>query len=270
MRVMVVDDELPARDELCYLLRELPGIEIVGEAGTGEETLQKFRECKPDALFLDIQMPDASGVDVARELARQGFTPAIVFATAYDQYAIEAFDINAVDYLLKPFSEDRLGETVQRLWRRLDEEKPGVDQTVSPTEHVLPEQLQTRDFLAKLDRIYRSLNAAERRAGKLKIEENGKILLIPFGEILYATIEDRSVRIVTRERSYLTNYTLTELEGLLNSSFLRVHKSYLASIDQIQSIVPWFNNTYNLIMKDNSEIPVSRTYVKLFRERLGL
>lgn len=258
MRVMVVDDEQPARDELCYLLREIPGVEIVGEAATGEETLRKFKEYRPDALFLDIQMPDASGVDVARELARQGFTPAIVFATAYDQYAIEAFDINAVDYLLKPFSEDRLGKTVQRLRRRLEDgQVPG-------------EQVQNREFLAKLDQIYTSLNAVERREGKLKIEENGKIWLVPFGEILYATIEDRSVRIVTRERSYLTNYTLAELEGLLNTSFLRVHKSYLASVDQIQSIIPWFNNTYNLIMKDNSEIPVSRTYVKLFRERLGL
>lgn len=270
MRVMVVDDEHPARDELCYLLREIPGVEIVGEAATGEETLRKFKECRPDALFLDIQMPDASGVDVARELAQQGFTPAIVFATAYDQYAIEAFDINAVDYLLKPFSEDRLSETVQRLWRRLEEENSRRDLNVSPTGQVSREQLHTKEFLAKLDQIYTSLNAAERREGKLKIEENGKILLIPFREILYATIEDRSVRIVTRERSYLTNYTLMELEGLLNSSFLRVHKSYLASIDQIQSIIPWFNNTYNLIMKDNSEIPVSRTYVKLFRERLGL
>ena len=253
MRVMVVDDERPARDELCYLLREIPGVEIVGQAGTGEETIRKFGECMPDAIFLDIQMPDASGVDVARELARLGFSPAIVFATAYDQYAIEAFDVNAVDYLLKPFREDRLEETVQRLRRRLEEKNP-----------------RGQDFLAKLDQIYTSLHAAEGREGKLKIEENGKIWLIPFGEILYATIEDRSVRIVTRERSFLTNYTLTELEGLLKSSFLRVHKSYLAQLDQIDSIIPWFNNTYNLIMKDNSEIPVSRTYVKLFRERMGL
>ncbi len=254
MRVMVVDDERPARDELCYLLREIPGVEIVGQASTGEETIRKFGECVPDAIFLDIQMPDASGVDVARELARLGFSPAIVFATAYDQYAIEAFDVNAVDYLLKPFREDRLAETVQRLSRRLEEKNLGVD----------------RGFLAKLDQIYTSLHVAEGREGKLKIEENGKIWLISFGEILYATIEDRSVRIVTRERSYLTNYTLTELEGLLKSSFLRVHKSYLAQLDQIDSIIPWFNNTYNLIMKDNSEIPVSRTYVKLFRERMGL
>ena len=263
MRVMVVDDERPARDELCYLLREIPGVEIVAQAATGEETIKKFQEHLPDVIFLDIQMPDASGVDVARELIQLGFSPAIVFATAYDQYAIDAFDVNAVDYLLKPFHEDRLAETMQRLNKRLEGKNLGEIQTNT-------EQVQTSEFLAKLDQIYNSLHAAEGREGKLKIEDNGKILLISFGDILYATIEERSVRVVTRERSYLTNYTLTELEGLLKSSFLRVHKSYLAHLDQIHSIIPWFNNTYNLIMNDNSEIPVSRTYVKVFRERMGL
>ena len=259
MRVMVVDDERPARDELCYLLREISDVDIVAQAVSGEETIKKFQEHRPDVIFLDIQMPDASGVDVARELIRLGFSPAIVFATAYDQYAVDAFDVNAVDYLLKPFHEDRLAETVQRLKKRLEGKNlEGI------------EPVQTREFLAKLDQIYTSLHAVEGREGRLKIEENGQILLIPFGDILYATIEERSVRVVTRERSYLTNYTLTELEGLLKSSFLRVHKSYLAHLDQIHSIIPWFNNTYNLIMSDNSEVPVSRTYVKVFRERMGL
>jgi len=264
MRVMVVDDERPARDELCYLLREIPGVEIVAQAATGEETIRKFQEHRPDAIFLDIQMPDASGVDVARELLQLGFSPAIVFATAYDQYAIDAFDVNAVDYLLKPFHEDRLAETMLRLKKRLEGKYLGEETQIKT------EQVQTQEFLAKLDQIYNSLHVVEGREGKLKIEDNGQILLIPFGDILYATIEERSVRIVTQERSYLTNYSLTELEGLLKSSFLRVHKSYLAHLDQIHSIIPWFNNTYNLIMNDKSEIPVSRTYVKAFRERMGL
>ncbi|HBP65986.1 MAG TPA: DNA-binding response regulator [Desulfosporosinus sp.] len=263
MRVMVVDDERPARDELCYLLREITGVEIVAQAATGEETIRKFQELRPDVLFLDIQMPDASGVDVARELIRLGFSPTIVFATAYDQYAVDAFDVNAVDYLLKPFHEDRLAGTMQRLKKRLEGNNLGEPRT-------LTDQIQNREYLAKLDLIYTSLQAVEAKEGKLKIEENGQIWLIPFGDILYATIEERSVRIVTRERSYLTNYSLTELESLSNPSFLRVHKSYLAHLDQIHSIIPWFNNTYNLVMSDKSEIPVSRTYVKVFRERMGL
>lgn len=257
---MVVDDERPARDELCFLLREIPDIEVVGVAGSREETVRKFLELRPDAIFLDIQMPDASGVDVARELLQMGYSPAIVFATAFDQFALEAFDINAVDYLLKPFHEERLAETMQRLKKRLE----GNNSNPTPLSEV------NYDFLSKLDRLYSSLNAVQEREGRLKIEENGKILLIPIEDILYATIEERSVRVVTKDRSFLTNYTLTQLEGLLKSSFLRVHKSYLAHVDQIQSIIPWFNNTYNLIMNDKSEIPVSRTYVKTFRERMGL
>ncbi|WP_407314777.1 LytR/AlgR family response regulator transcription factor [Desulfosporosinus sp. SB140] len=257
---MVVDDERPARDELCFLLREIPDMEVVGEAGSREETIRKFLELRPDAIFLDIQMPDASGVDVARELLQMGYSPAIVFATAYDQFAIDAFDINAVDYLLKPFHEERLAETMQRLKKRI--EGKNLNSTSFPeTNH---------EFLTKLDHIYSSLNAVKEREGKLKVEENGMIFLIPIGDIIYATIEERSVRVVTRDRSYLTNYTLTQLEGLLKSPFLRVHKSYLAQIDQIRSIIPWFNNTYNLIMTDNSKIPVSRTYVKAFRERMGI
>lgn len=263
MRVMVVDDERPARDELCYLLRQIAGVEIVAQAATGEETMKQFQKHRPEVIFLDIQMPDASGVDVARELIQLGFSPAIVFATAYDQYAIDAFDVNAVDYLLKPFHEDRLAETMGRLKKRLEGSSLAEPQTIIG-------QVQTGEFLAKLDQIYNSLHAAEGREGKLKIEENGQILLIQFGDILHATIEERSVRIVTQDRSYLTSYSLTELEGLLKSSFLRVHKSYLANLDQIHSIIPWFNNTYNLIMNDTSEIPVSRTYVKVFRERMGL
>jgi len=260
---MVVDDERPARDELCYLLREIASVEIVAQAATGEETIRKFQEHRPDVIFLDIQMPDASGVDVARELIRLGFSPVIVFATAYDQYAVDAFDVNAVDYLLKPFHEDRLEETIQRLKKRLE-----VNHLAEPRSFT--EQIQNQEFLNKLDLIYSSLHAAEGKEGKLKIEENGQILLIPYGDIIYATIEERSVRVVTLERSYLTNYSLTELESLSKLSFLRVHKSYLAHLDQIHSIVPWFNNTYNLIMTDKSEIPVSRTYVKVFRERMGL
>lgn len=263
MRVLVADDERPSRDELSYLLREIPDVEIVAEAATGEETLRKFRLVHPDAIFLDIQMPDATGVDVARELIRQGFSPAIVFATAYDQYAVTAFDVNAVDYLLKPFHEERLAETVQRLKKRLETEKSEETRTKV-------EPVPTHEFLAKLDQIYASLHAVEQKESKLKIEENGKILLIPFGDILYATIEERSVRVTTSEHRFLTNYTLNELEGVLGSTFLRVHKSYLANLDQIHSIIPWFNNTYNLIMRDKNEIPVSRTYVKVFRERMGL
>lgn len=284
MRVLIADDERPARDELNFLLRQIDGIEIVGEAASGEEVMAQVKKLNPDVLFLDIQLPDASGVDIARQLFIEKLNPVIVFATAFDQYAVEAFEVNAVDYLLKPIHEERLSETITRLQKRLEgvnspedalpnynaelsNEEGGKDQENDTLPEKISEEGTPEEFLKKLDMIYYAL---KQTPSKLKIEENGRIYLIPCSEILYATIEDRVVRIVSEQKSYLTNYTLCELEGILGNSFLRVHKSYLANVDRIESIIPWFNNTYNLIMKDRHEIPVSRTYVKNFRQRLGL
>lgn len=281
MRVLIADDERPARDELNFLLRQIEGIEIVGEAASGEEVVAQVRKLHPDVLFLDIQLPDASGVDIARQLFIEELNPVVVFATAFDQYAVEAFEVNAIDYLLKPIHEERLSETIARLQKRLkgsnnpENELPSQNTKISneEVENALENEVQVKiqgepvEFLKKLDMIYYALKQTPSR---LKIEENGRIYLIPGTEILYATIEDRFVRIVSEQKSYLTNYTLSELEGILGNSFLRVHKSYLANVDKIESIIPWFNNTYNLIMKDRQEIPVSRTYVKSFRQRMGL
>lgn len=272
MRVLIADDERPARDELNYLLKQIEKIEVVGEAASGEEVLAQVKGLNPDVLFLDIQMPDASGIDIARQLIEEKIHPVVVFVTAYDQYAVEAFEINAIDYVLKPIHEERLAETISRLKKRLEngeakfEREAGPDQDLASDEHKAHGD-STQEYLKKLDFIYTTLNPT---GHKLKIEENGRIYLVPSSEILYATIEDRLVRIVTEQRTYLSNYSLCDLEGILGSSFLRVHKSYLANLEKIDSIVPWFNNTYNLIMKDRYEIPVSRSNVKSFRQRMGL
>lgn len=272
MRVLIADDERPARDELNYLLKQIEEIEVVGEAASGDEVLAQVAKHNPDVLFLDIQMPDASGIDIAHQLLEKKVHPIVVFVTAYDQYAVEAFAINAIDYLLKPIHEERLAETISRLKSRVESTPSLFDSEEEPDNNPHPEVLKaqgdsTQEYLRKLDLIYSTLNPT---CHKLKIEENGRIYLIPSTEVLYATIEDRLVRVVTEQKSYLTNYSLSDMEGILGSSFLRVHKSYLANMDKIDSIVPWFNNTYNLIMKDRFEIPVSRTHVKNFRQRMGL
>ncbi|SHI25817.1 LytR/AlgR family response regulator transcription factor [Desulfosporosinus lacus] len=263
MRVVVADDERPARDELIYLLSKMQEIEIIGEASTNEEVLKQVSELKPDVVFLDIEMPDGSGIDTAMKISRDmeiAIKPAVVFATAYNHYAVQAFDLNATDYLLKPFKEERLEETVQRLKTRLEKQNNLQEQE---------DGLIANEFMDKLDRIYSILQPNNGRS-KLKVEDNEKIYLIPFEEILYATIEERSVRVFTDKRNYLTNYTLNELESVLGDSFLRVHKSYIANLNKVDAVVPWFNNTFNLTMQDGSEIPVSRTHVKSLRYRLKL
>lgn len=263
MRVIVADDEQPARDELIYLLGRMQEINIIGEASTNEEVLKKVNELKPDVVFMDIEMPDGSGIDTAVKISKNKENttkPAVVFATAYNHYAVQAFDLNATDYILKPFKEERLAETVQRLKTRLENKNNSGK---------LEDEPRPSDFMDKLDRIYSILQPSNSMS-KLKVEDNEKIYLIPFEDILYATIEERSVRVFTDKRSYLTNYTLNELESLLGDSFLRVHKSYIANLNKIDAVVPWFNSTCNLTMQDNSEIPVSRTYVKVLRYRLKL
>lgn len=261
MRVVVADDELPAREELIYLLSQQENVEIVGEAATGEETFAKVKALRPDVTFLDIQMPDASGVDVAYRILKEKIETAVVFATAYDQYALKAFDVNAIDYLLKPFKEERLKATIERLEKRFSVEK-------SPRTLNSSKSIDT-EFLGKIEQLYSILESTTEQ-GKLKVEDNERIYLIPTNEVIYATIEERLVRVVTEKRSYLTKYTLSELEDLLGHSFLRVHKSFLANLSKVESIIPWFNNTYNIMMQGGTEVPVSRTYVKTFRERLEL
>ncbi|WP_088228213.1 LytTR family DNA-binding domain-containing protein [Desulfosporosinus sp. FKB] len=258
MRVIVADDEQPARDELVYLLTKMQGVMVIGEASTNEEVLHKVRELKPDVVFLDIEMPDGSGIDTALRISKDkefAVKPAIVFATAYNHYAVQAFDLNAADYLLKPFKEYRLFETLQRLKTRIEIERDKGS--------------LSSEFKDKLDSIYALLRTNNDKS-KLKVEENETIYLIPIENILYATIEERSVRVFADDGSYLTHYSLNELESILGDSFLRVHKSYIANLNRIRAIVPWFNNTFNLTMEDDSKIHVSRTHVKSLRQRLKL
>lgn len=260
MRIMIVDDEAPARDELQYLLEKLPGVEIVGVVRNGEEALKRIPLILPDVVFLDIQMPDLSGLSVARKLLQQLGAeqfPLLVFATAYDQHALEAFEVNALDYILKPFSEERLQQTVKRLQRNLTahDSKPGEGRVAIPGD--------------RLDRIL-SLLEKPLEKPKLPVEANERILLLDVGEIVYVGVEGRNVRIKAIEGYYDSTYSLSELEGRLG--LLRTHKSYLVNKDMVREIVPWFNGTYNLIMKDKekSQVPVSRTFVKIVRQVLNL
>ena len=251
IKAYIVDDEAPARDEMRYLLGKMPGVEVIGMARNGKEALEQIPRAKPQVVFMDIQMPDISGLGVAKELyqrmGRSDF-PILVFATAYDQHALEAFEVNAIDYILKPFNEERLQSTVERIrisLGRRSEVPGGWDG-------------------GKLDRIL-ALLAKERTADKLPVEKNERIILLDRDDIVYAGVEGRHVRVKTKDASYLTGYSLSELEERLG--LLQTHKSYLVNQEMVREIVPWFNGTYNLIMadKEKSQIPVSRTHVKTVR-----
>ena len=254
LKTVVVDDEQLARDELRYLLERLGGVEIVAQAGNGVEALRVIEEYQPDLVMLDVQMPGLTGFEVARRVVQAGLESQLVFVTAYDQYAIDAFEVNAVDYLLKPVEAERLATAVERVRKRLAAEKPRKETELEPLLQMLADRQGRREQLA------------------IKVEE--RFLLVQTDEVVHASVEDDQIRVVTNSLSGTSNYrTLDELQTRLDPAvFWRVHRSHLVNINKIKEIVPWFSRNYILKMKDakGTEIPVSRSQTRRLREYLKL
>jgi len=260
-RVLVVDDEQLAREELCYQLGQMTDIEVVGQAVNGLEALGAVERHEPDLVFLDIQMPGLGGFEVARRLLERGEdAPALVFVTAFDQHAIEAFEVNAVDYLLKPVESGRLEQAIHRARRRVE-----ADRQAPPG--VLPMNDQ-------LERIVKLMSGRQIRRDQVAIRVGDRLMLVQAEEIIFASLTDDSINIVTGQVTGASNYrTLDDLQARLDPDvFWRVHRSHLVNINKIKEIVPWFSRNYILRMKDTkgTEIPVSRTQTKRLREYLKL
>jgi len=258
VRVMVVDDEQLAREELCFLLDQSGGIEIVGQAADGVQALRLCGELQPDLLFLDVQMPGLTGFEVARRLIEAQSLPSLVFVTAFDQYAIEAFSVNAVDYLLKPVDPDRLEQALDRARRRMASDQ-AARLPLSP---------------ADLERVIDAVQARQGRRDQIAIRVGERFVLVRAEEIVHASLVDEAIVVVTNTASGTSNYrTLDELQARLDPAvFWRVHRSHLVNITNIKEIVPWFSRNYILKMKDPkaTEIPVSRSQTKRLREYLQL
>lgn len=253
LQAVVVDDEQLARDELCYLLGQAGGVDIIGQAGSGPEALTVINRLTPDVVFLDVQMPGFSGFEVARRLVEEGTGTHIVFVTAFDQYAIEAFEVNAVDYLLKPVDPARLEIALHRARERVDRDRPVNDE---------------------LERIVQLVTERQQRRDRLAIKAGERLLLVQSEEIIYASMAEEGITVVTAHATGTSNYrTLDELQAHLDpATFWRVHRSHLVNINKIKEIVPWFSRNYMLKMKDAkaSEIPVSRAQTRRLREYLKL
>jgi two-component system LytT family response regulator/two-component system response regulator LytT len=258
IRTVVVDDEQLAREELCFLLGQVGQVEIVGQASNGIEALRVIEEEAPDVVMLDVQMPGLTGFEVARRLLRRGAEVQIVFVTAYDQFAIEAFDVNAVDYLLKPVESSRLGTTVDRVRKRLQTERPSPRNAAG----------------GELDRTLQLVAERQELREQLALKVGDRFLLIQSEEVVHASVEDDVITVETNSLSGTSNYrTLDELQAHLDPAvFWRVHRSHLVNINRIKEIVPWFSRNFLLRMRDGkgTEIPVSRSQTKRLREYLRL
>ena len=258
IRAVIVDDERPARNELCFLLEQLEDTEVVGQAGNGVDAMQVIRKQEPDLVLLDIQMPGRTGFEVARELLVRNVDTQIVFVTAYDQYAIDAFEVNAVDYLLKPVEAQRLVQSIDRVRQRMAAEREAADS--------LDDQ--------QLERVLRQVSQRQTRRERIALKVGERLQLIPSGDIIYASLVDDVITVVAGGLTGTSNFrTLDELQSYLDPEvFWRVHRSHLVNINKVKEIVPWFSRNYILKMKDAkaTEIPVSRAQTKRLREYLSL
>ena len=229
------------------------GFQLNRFCGSGLEAVNLIKELAPDLVFLDVQMPGLTGLDVARRLVERDTTSDVIFVTAFDERAIEAFEVNAVDYLLKPVDARRLEQALARARRRRGQEPP---------------------LAGQLDRLVRLISEQKGRREQVAVKTNGRFVLIQADDIIYASLVEDSITIVTGQVAGTSNdRTLDELHARLDPSvFWRVHRSHLVNINKVKEIVPWFSRNYILRMMDAkaTEIPVSRSQTRRLRDYLKL
>jgi two-component system LytT family response regulator/two-component system response regulator LytT len=275
---IIVDDEQLAREELKYLLDSAGGVEVVAQGTNGIEAVDLIEEHHPDLVFLDVQMPGQDGFAVIKRLmernAKDGADaeplPQIVFATAYDQYAVRAFDVNAVDYILKPFDRSRVIQALERVRRRMAGGAQGAAGNGGGQESPIESQLEA--LLRLLNRPQGASRAAQ--PAKLIVQAQSRLLLIDQADICYAAIDEGVIRVATQSFEGQSKCrTLEELLELLDPAlFWRAHRGFVVNLNHIREVVPWFKSSYQLRMDDKrqSEIPVSRAQTRRLRELFNL
>jgi two-component system LytT family response regulator/two-component system response regulator LytT len=251
---LVVDDEPLAREELSFLLRDFPEVEILQSATNGLEAVKLIERLEPDLVFLDVQMPGLDGLGVIAKVRESGATvPHFILTTAFDQYAVEAFRLEALDYLLKPVERERLAESVARAKRIIEDKQQAQEKAAEPTS---------------------SVSKAPAQRTKLLVRANNRNLIVDAQDLIYATIDDGLITVVTSHFEGQSNYrTIEELQSNLDPNlFWRVHRSFLVNINKIREVIPWFKSSFQLKMDDKkqTEIPVSRIQTRRLRTLLKI
>lgn len=242
MNVIIVDDEYPARKELIYFIENYTDMNIMGEFDNGLDVLNFIQDNTLDAIFLDINIPKLDGMLLAKTIDKFEKRPKIIFITAYDNYAVEAFNLKIFDYILKPYSDERIISMLHRL-KNTSDKKNNEDK-------------------AEYKKV----------SNKISLWKNGKIHIVDVNDIYYCEARERYTHIFTKDEDYEIREGISEVEKTINhNSFFRSHRSYLVNLEKIEEIIPWFNNTYILkLNKGKYEITVSRSRVKLFRQLMNI
>lgn len=249
IRVLLVDDESLAREMLREMLQDDPQVTIVGESCNGHEALEAIRTHSPDLIFLDVQMPELGGFELLEALGKD--IPRVIFVTAYDQYAVRAFEVHALDYLLKPFDQERFDTSWQRARAQIFRDRDGgTDQRI----------------LALLE----EMKAGNKYLERLVIKASGRIYFLETSEIDWIEAEGNYVSVHSAKKSHLLRETISSLEAQLDpKKFLRIHRSSIVRIDRIQELQPWFHGEYRIILQNGTQLTLSRNYRDKLQEALG-
>ena len=246
MRILIVDDEAPARERLKRLLDGIEGVELIGEAENGTQAVELIEREQPDLVLLDIQMPGLDGFGVIGALEEP---PPIVFVTAYDEYAIRAFEVNALDYLLKPFSHERLEQAIHRAQEA---------------------QVEEQDFASRLAPLLESLSSQGHYLSRLAVRDGNRIRVLNADEVDWIGVENEQVFVHVGDGAYPIRRALAELEARLNPArFFRAHRSAIVNLDRVKEIVPWFKGSHKLRLTTGAEVDLSRAQARALRKVLG-
>jgi two-component system LytT family response regulator/two-component system response regulator LytT len=277
LRAVIVDDEELARRELRYLLEQMGDVDVVAEASNGIEAVETIRSNAPDVVFMDVQMPGLDGFAVLKRLMDRPKMrmPEVVFATAFDQYAVRAFEVNAIDYLLKPFEKKRIALAIDKVRSRRADNGVVADETEIEAVPQASAEERLESLLKLLETQAQAAQPqAKSRSGKVVVRAAQRLLLVDQREICFASIEEGAISVVTPTLEGMSNVrTLEELSDQLDpDTFWRAHRSFIVNIQHIREVVPWFKSSYLLRMDDRkaTEVPVARAQVKQLRTLFNL
>ncbi|MFA9447159.1 LytR/AlgR family response regulator transcription factor [Egicoccus sp. AB-alg6-2] len=251
-RCLLVDDESPARDELRFLLSEVQGVTVVGEAATAEEAQALLGSIDYDVVFLDVRMPGMGGLELAHALRGQPRSPAVIFTTAYPEHAVAAFELEAVDYLVKPFD----GERLHRALERALEHRPAA-----PTRTEWPASTPEHEH---------TTSTREPVAARIPVHKGDRVILVDERQVLFAHARRGYAELRTADTTLLASFTLQDLERRLSRDFCRTHRSYLVNLRHVREVLPSVGGALELVMADRSRVPVSRRQSADVRRRLGM
>lgn len=248
LRALIIDDEPPARSKIRKFLEARPDVAIVGEAGDGIEAINNILELRPDLIFLDIQMPRGDGFEVLRQVYPE-HKPAVIFTTAYDEYAVRAFELEALDYLLKPFTAERFNAAVDRAIRS---------------------RCAGEEITEKVARILNDFRPPASGVQRILVRDNGRMFFVKTAEIEWIEAEEKYVTLHTRAQKYLVRQSISNLEAqLVPAGFVRIHRCYLINLECLQEVVPWSHGDCMAILKSGDRLNVGRNYKEQLLQAMG-